>query len=149
MPIAHLNWGVLKAPWEDPLVADFVNALDRVNAVAERSPGFLWRMPGEAMEREQTLMHAFGPPERVASSLSVWESAAELDHFVQKTIHGAFMARRDEWFEVLERPQYVLWHVADGHRPTVSEGAARRDTYRARGPSMDAFDFEYARAHGL
>ena len=33
--VAQMNWGVLRADWEDPAVAEFVDNLDRVNAVAD------------------------------------------------------------------------------------------------------------------
>ena len=87
--VGHMNWGVLKAPWDDPAVAPFVNALDRVNAMAERSPGFVWRMPNDEMEAEQALMAEIGPADRLASTISVWESAEALDHFVHQTIGTA------------------------------------------------------------
>ena len=145
MHVAHLNWGVLKAGWEDPLVAEFVENIDRVNAIAGRAKGFVWRMTDDDMEDAQTGMEAFGPPDRVASTLSVWETVGDLDHFVHNTVHGVFMSRRDEWFEVIERPQYVLWFIAEGHRPTIAEAADRRALYRARGAGPDAFDFNWFR----
>ncbi len=74
--IAHMNWGILRADWEDPLVAEFVEALDRVNAVAARSPGFVWRMPDDEMEAEQAVVGAIWPPGRVASTLSVLGTVA-------------------------------------------------------------------------
>ena len=44
--IAQLNVGRADAPLEDAVVADFMNWLDEINALAERSPGFVWRLQG-------------------------------------------------------------------------------------------------------
>jgi hypothetical protein len=141
-----MNWGVLVAPWDAREVAEFVNALDRVNAVAERSPGFLWRMPNDEMEAEQALMAEIGPTDRLASTLSVWESTEALDHFVHQTIHGAFLGRRAAWFEPLSGPSYAIWPIPAGHRPTVAEAMAARTRLAADGPSDAAYDFAYHRA---
>ncbi len=142
---AQFNWGVLKAHWDDPLVREFVDNLDRVNGIAERDKGYVWRMPGDEMEAEQAQMHAIGPVTRVASTLSVWESFDHLDQFVHKTLHARFMERRDDWFEVLERPQYVLWTIPAGHLPTVAEAFERRALLKSKGATADAFDFAFGR----
>lgn len=144
--VAHFNWGILRAGWEDPMVAEFVAGLDRVNAIAARAPGFVWQMPEDQMEAEQADMPQFGPAERVASSLSVWERAADLDHFVHQTLHARFMAKKAAWFEELEKPQYVLWPIDIGVRPTIADATRARDTYRRIGPSAAAYDFSWARA---
>lgn len=143
--IAHMNWARLKAPWDDPAVGEFVGALDRVNAVAERSPGFVWRMPNYRMEFERHVMDDWGPADRLAVTISVWETVEALDHFVHETVHGRFLKRRAEWFEVTDETAYVLWPIAAGHRPSVAEAAERRALYRRVGASPEAFDFAFAR----
>lgn len=147
MHVAQLNWAVLRADWEDPLVAGFVDNLDRVNSVAERSPGFVWRMSDEDMEAAQLSPEdVFGGNPRLASTMSVWESPEALDDFVHKTVHGAFLKRRAEWFEPIEGPTYVIWPVPAGHRPTLAEAKARLDRLAAEGPGPEAYDFPYLRA---
>ena len=42
--LAQLNVARLRAPLDDPLIADFVDNLERVNALGERSPGYVWRL---------------------------------------------------------------------------------------------------------
>lgn len=42
--IAQLNVGHIRYTTDDPRMAEFMNALDAVNALAERSPGFVWRL---------------------------------------------------------------------------------------------------------
>ena len=85
--IAQMNWGILRADWDDPSVAEFVENLDRVNRIAMRSPGFVWMMPEEEMDAAQNDAEGvFGGNPRTASTLSVWETPQALDHFVQ---HGS------------------------------------------------------------
>ena len=45
--LAQLNIGVIKGPMDSPVMADFAANLDRINAVAEQSPGFMWRPQAE------------------------------------------------------------------------------------------------------
>jgi len=42
--LAELNIVQLKAPIDSPLLAEFVANLDRINALAETSDGFKWRL---------------------------------------------------------------------------------------------------------
>ena len=145
--VAQMNWGVLRADWEDPAVAGFVDNLGRVNEVAERSEGFVWRMGDADMETAQMNPdEIFGANPRLASTMSVWESAEALEHFVHKTIHGGFLKRRAEWFEHQDAPTYVIWPIPAGHRPTLAEAKARLDRLAAEGPGPEAYDFAYLRA---
>jgi hypothetical protein len=147
--IAHLNWGRLRHPWDDPRVSGFTDALATVNGLAARSEGFVWTMPGDALEAQ--MPEAGGPFDgnpRIAATLSVWQSAAALDGFANRTLHGRYLARRAEWFEDLPRPTYVIWPVAVGHRPTLREAVARLDHLKAHGATDHAFDFAHARVAG-
>ena len=144
--IAHLNWGLLKHPWDDPRVAGFTDALEAVNGLAHRSAGFVWQMDGEELERQaETAGGPFDGNPRIAMTLSVWESVAALGHFAHKTLHGKYLARRAEWFEDLPRPTYVLWPIARGHRPSLREGWEWLDHLRTNGPTDRAVDFAHAR----
>ena len=92
--LAEFNFGTLRYPWGDPRIAGFETALDQVNAIAARSPGFVWRMPDDAMDAAQT--DPDGPladRPNTASTLSVWTGAAPLYRFVTKTLHARIMAR--------------------------------------------------------
>src|ERR1700691_5422593 len=44
--LAQLNIGIIKGPMDSPIMADFAAKLERINALAERSPGFVWRLQG-------------------------------------------------------------------------------------------------------
>ncbi|MGB3177186.1 MAG: DUF3291 domain-containing protein [Albidovulum sp.] len=138
--LAEFNFGVLRHDWDDPRVAGFVNALDRVNAVAKRSPGFVWMLSEDAMETEQnTPDGALGGNPLIASTLSVWEDVASLDAFVFNTVHRQFYQRRAEWFDAVTGGNLVMWWVPVGHRPSVAEGMARWQHREANGDSDHAF----------
>jgi len=133
--------GRLRHDWTDKRVQGFVEGLERVNRLAARSPGFIWRMPDTAMEAAQ-----LGPPlndGRVASTLSVWESAEALRTFVHDTLHGTYMRRGAEWFEQSDGPRYVLWPVDAAHRPSVEEGLEKLQHLAKHGSSADCFNFHW------
>lgn len=139
--LAHFNWATLRAPVGDPLVAGFVDAVDRVNGIAERSPGFVWRLGDEGSAAIRIGWPLFIEDQRVIASFSVWERPEDLKSFVYKTVHGAFFRRREEWFEPGTRFNYALWWIAPGHVPDIAEARERVDTLVANGPSTEVFTF--------
>ena len=143
MHLAELNVGRLLASIDDPKIADFKNALDAVNALAERSPGFVWRMTGEGNDATDIHLSDDG---LMISNLSVWESVEALKHFVRNTVHNKFVARRAEWFEAPVKQHFVMWRVEVGHIPTLNEALDRLAHLEAYGDSDHAFGWAYARA---
>jgi hypothetical protein len=138
--IAQFNVGRLRYETEDPRMADFMNNLVRVNALAERSPGFVWRYTDASGNATDTRPYAGDP--RMAVNLSVWESVEALEKFVWQTVHTRVYARKHEWFEKLDGAYFVLWHVAAGHRPSVEEAIERFDYLKQHGPSDHAFGWQ-------
>ena len=141
MHLAELNIGRLRAPVDRSLVKEFIDNLNRINALAERMPGFVWRLTGAG--NNATDLH-FGDDPTMAVNMSVWETAKQLETYVFGTVHAKFYQRRQEWFEVMERPHVVLWHVPKGHRPALPEAAERLRHYDAHGPSDFAFGWAEA-----
>jgi hypothetical protein len=136
MYLAEFNFGTLRYPWDDPRLADFQNNLDRVNAIGDRSDGFIWRMSSDEMEAEQ--VNGEGPLKdrpNTASTLSVWTGPKPLYDFAVKTVHAKFMARSHEWFEPDDCGHLVLWWVPENHRPAVAEGLATWTTLQQTGPT--------------
>jgi hypothetical protein len=133
--LAQLNVARVLAPLEDPRMADFANALDRVNALAESSPGFVWRWI--TPEGDTSEERVFGPGMLV--NVSVWESVDALRGFAYAGTHLEFLRRRREWFEPLGRAGMVLWWVPKGHLPSLEEAAARLALLEAGGPVPQAF----------
>ena len=144
--IAEFNLGRLLHDWDDPRVAEFTNALDRVGAAAMRSPGFVWMLDEEAMEREQ--LDPSGPlggDARIASTLSVWRDVASLEAFAFGAVHGRFVKRAHLWFEQWDGPRFVMWPITRDRRPTVAEGVARLRRLEKDGAGEAAFDWGWAR----
>lgn len=130
--LAQLNVARLLAPLDDPLLADFVQALDRINAVAEASPGFVWRLRGTV---------AYPGDAMVLPNLSVWHSVESLRAFAYRSDHVEIFRRRAQWFEPPREAHAVLWWIPAGHEPSLEEAIARLEYLRAHGPSPHAFTF--------
>ncbi len=117
--LAQLNIAWMKAPLESPEMADFVANLERINALAESSPGYVWRLQDEA--GDATAIRPFG--EEVLVNMSLWQDVHSLSDYVYKSAHTEMLKRRREWFERVEQAHQVLWWEPVGHRPDVSEAA--------------------------
>ncbi len=136
--LAQINVGRLLAPVDDPRIAGFKDNLDRVNAIADGSPGFVWRLVGEG--NNATDIQPLPDDPLFAINMSVWESLEALAAFVYRTDHRDIMRRRREWFEPMDT-YMCAWWVAAGHRPTPAEGLARLDLLVRMGPTAEAFTF--------
>ncbi|TGN39544.1 DUF3291 domain-containing protein [Marinobacter confluentis] len=138
--IAQLNIAQLKAPIDSPQLSDFVNNLDRINALADDSPGFVWRLQTE--EGNATDIDYFGSD--TIMNLSVWDSVEALHRFVYRTAHVEIMSRKKEWFHSMNEAHMVLWWVPAGHMPSLYEAAEKLNAFRQQGPSPNAFTFKKA-----
>jgi hypothetical protein len=136
--LAQLNIAHMKMPLDAPGMADFVGNLDRINALAEAAPGFVWRLQSD--EGNATALRPFGADTLV--NMSVWKSVAHLSDYVYKSLHVEIMKRRKEWFDRMEDAYHVLWWVPEGHRPDEYEAMQRLQTLRAMGPTDRAFHFK-------
>jgi hypothetical protein len=139
--LAQLNIGIIKGPLESPLMADFVGNLDRINALAEGSPGFVWRLQTE--EGDATALRPFGDDSTLVN-MSVWKDVASLRNFVYRSAHVGIMRRREEWFHRMPNAFTVLWWVPRGHRPPVAEALTKLELLRSKGPTEEAFTFRHA-----
>jgi hypothetical protein len=137
--IAQINIGRIRAELDDPIMAGFANALDEINALADASPGFVWRLQNES--GNNTYLRPF-EDNRLLLNMSVWETVEQLRHFVYKTAHVQFLRRRAEWFEKLDRVITALWWVPQGHIPGVDEANRRLAHLDAHGPTQFAFTFQ-------
>jgi Domain of unknown function (DUF3291) len=135
--LAEVNIGRVLGGPDDPRMADFFDNLARINALAERMPGFVWRLKDETGDSAMALHWPGDPTMNV--NMSVWESSEALGRFVFQTVHRNIYARKHDFFEPPDRPMFVLWWVEPGHIPTLAEAKARLDHYRAHGPSDYAF----------
>lgn len=142
--VGQINIARLRAPKGDPQVQGFFDGIERINALAERSPGFAWRLRDEAADPHHPRMIAGDP--LLTVTLSVWESVEAVRAFAFNTVHKRFFARRADWFEPLERPHLAMWPVAPGTRPDLAEGFARLDRLARDGDGPEAFGWAGLRA---
>jgi hypothetical protein len=137
--LAQFNIARARYPLDDPRMREFVDNVDRVNALANGIEGFVWRLAdasGHAMN-----IRVYDDP-AILPNLTVWESVEALERFVWQTVHRRFYGRREQWFAPLDGPPLVLWWIPEGHRPTMEEGAERLDHLKAHGSSDDAFGWD-------
>ena len=126
--LAQLNIGIIRGPMDSPIMADFAANLARINALAERSHGFVWRLQTE--EGDATAIRAFEDP-NLLLNMSVWRDLESLRTYVYTSAHVDMMRRRREWFEPMRDAYLVLWWIPKSHRPTVAE-AIGKARYAAR-----------------
>lgn len=140
MHLAELNIARWKVDPSDPRAADFLNAIDKVNAAAERTEGFVWRLVGEADNALD--VDAFDDP-MVLVNMSVWETPEHLEHYVWNTVHKRIYQRKAEWFEVMDTQHFVMWWVEEGHVPSLTEAKDRLTHFNDHGNSDYAFDWAH------
>ena len=137
--LAQVNVALPKEPLDSPLLADFVAALEPINALADRSPGFVWRLQGEGGDATSVPIFDDG---RLIVNMSVWESLEALGAYVYRGDHAQVMKQRRRWFEHMREVYAALWWVPAGHLPTVAEAEERLRCLRAHGPTPFAFTFK-------
>jgi hypothetical protein len=138
--LAQLNIGRIRYEVDDPRMAGFVDNLASVNAIAERSEGFVWRYTDASGNATDTRPYDGDP--MMAVNMSVWENVESLEKYVWQTVHKRFYGRRHEWFEKMEERYFVMWWVPAGHLPTITEAIERLEHLKKQGPSEHAFGWE-------
>jgi hypothetical protein len=134
--LAQVNVARLAAPLDSPQLADFVASLEPLNAIADTSDGFVWRLQTDA--GDATALRIFDD-DWIIVNMSVWESLEALRDYVYRSPHAAVLRRRQEWFEQMVEAHLALWWIEAGSLPTVSDAEERLLTLRAEGPTPHAF----------
>ena len=142
--LAQANIALLRAPADHPSNAAYVARLDEMNALADTSPGFVWRYLTDSRDPSQ---RELGDP-LLLFNMSVWASLEALHSYTYRTAHAEVYAQRRTWFEEAEEKtglaRLACWWVPAGTRPTVADARARLSHLRANGPSAFAFTFKAA-----
>jgi heme-degrading monooxygenase HmoA len=136
--LAEYNIARLRVPLEAAENAEFVSVLEAVNAIAEVSPGFVWRLTDEG-ERSASYVQVYDDPLLIVN-FSVWTDLESLRHFTYRSGHAAYFRRRKEWFEDAGS-RLVCWWIPAGTTPTVDEARRRLDHLAEHGPTPEAFTF--------
>lgn len=142
MPTYHLaqvNIARMKAPLESPVLAGFVARLAEINALADRSLGFVWRL--QTPSGDATYLRPYDD-DRILFNMSVWESVEALKHYVYKTAHVELLRQRNDWFEHFSGAYAALWWVPAGHIPGIDEAKKRLAHLDEHGPTQFAFTFK-------
>ena len=134
-----MNVARMKAPLHSELMASFVARVDEINALADRSPGFVWRLKSAAGGAALLVPY---DDEEILVNFSVWESVEALKDYAYRSAHVELYRRRHEWFEQFERAYAVLWWIPAGHVPTIEEAKERLAHLQRHGPSSYAFGFK-------
>jgi len=139
MPSAHyhlaqINVARALGPLDSPVMAGFMAQLDAMNALADESPGFIWRLT------DATDVQAFADP-RVLINMSVWESVDALRDYAHRSGHREPLRDRAQWFEKPAQAHLAFWWIPAGHVPTVAEACDRLEFRRTHGDSPVAFSF--------
>ena len=137
--LAQVNIGRILAPMDSPVMADFVANLDRINALAESSPGFLWRLKDDA--NNATAIRVYDDDFMIVN-MSVWENIETLNHYVYHSLHVEIFKRRREWFERMKEMHMALWYVPEGYHPSVDDAVHRLDYLRKYGDTPYSFSFK-------
>jgi len=137
--LAQLNIARMLAPLDDPIMADFVNNLDRINQLGKNSAGFVWLLQDES--GNATALRPFDD-DMLIINLSVWHSIESLHQYSYYSDHAEMYRRRRDWFEKLEMPAVVMWWIPVGHIPTLAESKERYDLLHQHGATPQAFTFK-------
>lgn len=141
MHLAQLNLADAIADMDSPVMEGFINATDRINALAARSSGYVWSLDERPDDKKEDRVAIFGK-ESLFVNMTVWESRESLFDFVYNSSHKDIMVRKKEWFKKMPKMHLVLWYVPVGHQPTISEGKKRLVYLREHGESDYAFSFK-------
>ena len=136
--VAQLNVAKMTVDIDDPIMKYFVDNLDKVNSIADNSPGFVWRL--ETEEGDATNLRVF-EDNLMLINMSVWESIEELQTFVYDSFHVDILKRKKEWFSKFDGMHQVLWWVQAGTIPDIEEARARLSYLQEHGESEIAFSF--------
>ena len=136
--LAQINIADSRGARDDKIMKGFVDRLDEINAIADSSAGFIWRLQTE--EGDATTIQAFDDP-LLLVNLSVWNDIDSLKNFVYKSLHVELIQDRDAWFKKMRESHQALWWVPEGHIPCVEEATEKLSYLQANGPSEIAFTF--------
>jgi hypothetical protein len=136
--LAQINIAHLLAPIDSPLLADFVADIDNINAIAEKSQGFVWRLKDES--GNATDINPFDN-ETIIVNMSVWENIDDFKNFVYESGHVEVFKKRAKWFSKMNSPHAAMWWVPAGYVPTAHEGKEKLEFLAKNGDTIDSFSF--------
>jgi len=140
MHVAELNIAKARYDLDDPRMQDFLELVAGVNELADRSPGFVWRLKDDTGAGAVGIKASDDP--RLMVNMSVWETPEALENYVWQTVHKRVYNRKNEWFDHIPEASLVMWAVEPGHVPTLAEALGRLEHLRKHGSSEFAYGWE-------
>lgn len=137
--LAQVNVAKMLEPLNSPVMADFVNNLDVINALAEQSEGFIWRLKDD--QNSAVSIKAFDD-DLMIINMSVWKNAESLFNYVYKSNHLSVFKRKSEWFTRMTNMHMAMWYIPNSHVPTPAEAIDRLEHIRQHGETPHAFTFK-------
>ena len=137
--LAQMNVGRLRAPLDHDDTAEFVAALGPINALAEATPGFVWRLEDEDGNSSSYVDLPDNDDPLLIVNYSIWADVESLKHFMYQSGHAIYLRRRGEWFERMAEASSVCFWTPAGEIPTVAEAYDRLHHLREHGPTEHAF----------
>jgi Domain of unknown function (DUF3291) len=137
--LAQINVGQARHHMDDERMVGFTSRIEAINAVADRAPGFVWRLQSESGNALDIFV---SDDPQFQINVSVWENLESLEHFVWKTAHAKVYSGKAAWFEHQQIAVTAFWWVPIGHTPTTDEAMARLQHLRDHGPSTTSFGWE-------
>lgn len=137
--LAQVNIAKMIDEIDSPTMADFVNNLDRINALAESSPGFIWRLVEE--ENNATSITIFDD-RFIIVNMSVWKTIDSLFKFTYSTDHVEIFKRKKEWFHKIKERHMALWYIDENTMPSPQQAKERLAYLQKHGETPHAFTFK-------
>ena len=139
--LAELNIAEALYSMDDARMDGFTSRINTVNAMADTSDGFIWRLIDDNPEIDGALDYRPFPNPNMLVNMSVWRDVQSLYQFVYKTVHARLISGGKDWFSMLKSHSTVMWWIEAGTLPAIEEAKAKLELLTAQGPSPDAFTF--------
>ena len=137
--VATYNIGRLHHPLDADETAEFAAAIDPINALAEATPGFVWRLQDDDGRSSSHVPIPGNDDPLLIVNFSTWSSLDALQHFVNRSGHAMYLRRRREWFERSDEVTAANWWIEPGTIPSVAEAHDRLLHLRTHGPTDRAW----------
>ena len=137
--LAQVNIAQAKDEMDTETMSGFVDRLDEINAVAEASDGFVWRLQSDD-GGDATSIRVFDDS-LLLVNMSVWDDVESLRNYVYKSLHVELVRDREAWFDKISAMHQALWWVPKGHIPSTQEAKNKLEILRENGPTQEAFTF--------
>ena len=136
--LAQVNIAKRLAPMDDPIMQDFFDNLDKINAIADVSNGFIWRLKDEDKDEAAAVFQ----DDSLIINMSVWTDIDSLFNYTYNSGHIEVFKRKKEWFSKMKMLHMAFWYVPEGCEPTFQDAKDRLDYINRFGDTPYAFSFK-------